>query len=258
MSRLRSTVGAACVAAAAFALVCAATRPALSTEAAALALPATAVVVAHAAPRPAEARSWREIETDASRLLGRRVRFIAQLRGSVEHWNAYRSRFGPRTHVAIQGWADEQFLWLRDEFDAPRVRVFARRGSPEASRLAHAPRYARFAIEGTVRELFLSEPWIEVENIELLTEHVTDGDLIHASHGIEFLEREAWTFALSELDQAAGGNLPLHAARELERLRVECRANVSATAKRESRPWPGPPGVRVLGGKTSGARDDGE
>jgi hypothetical protein len=255
---MRSALGAACVAFAAFAAVCAATRPAGSTEAAVLTAPATTVVVTNAAPRPAEARSWREIESDASRLLGRRVRFVAQMRGPVERWNAYRSRFGPRTHAAFQGWADEQFLWLRDEYDAPRVRVFARQGTPEAARLAHAAKYTRFEIEGTVRELFLAEPWIEVESVELLLEHVTDGDLIHASRGIEFIEREVWTFALSELDQAAGGNLPLHAARELERLRAACREAVGTSAKRAPRPWPAPPGVRVLGGGRSGARDDGE
>lgn len=257
-SRMRRALGRACVALALFAAVCAATRPAVSTDAAARAEPATTVVVPNAAPRPAEARSWCEIEKDASRLLGRRVRFVVQLQGTVERWHAYRSRFGPRTHTAIQGWADEQFLWLRDEFDAPRVRVFARAGSPEAGRLAAAPKYTRFAVEGTVRELFLAEPWIEIDHVELLLEHVTDGDLIHASRGIELIERDAWRYALAELDQVAGGNLPQHAEREIERLRAGCRAAIASSPAREPRALPARDAARPAGGRERPSRDDSE
>lgn len=257
-SQLRRALGSVGVALALFVAVCTATRPASSTEAAAHLAPATAVVVPNAAPLAAEARSWREIESDASRLLGRRVRFVVQLQGAVERWHAYRSRFGPRTHTAIQGWADEQFLWLRDEFDAPRVRVFARTGSPEAARLAAAPKYTRFEVEGTVRELFLAEPWIEVDHVELLLEHVTDGDLIHASRAVELIERDAWRYALAELDQAAGGNLPQHAEREIERLRAGCRAAVASTPAREPRTLPAKEAARPSGGRERPGRDDSE
>lgn len=254
----RRALARACVALALFAAVCTATRPARTTDAAVPSAPATTVVLPNVEPRPPEARAWREIESDASRLLGRRVRFVVQLQGAVERWNAYRSRFGPRTHSAFQGWADEQFLWLRDEFDAPRVRVFARAGSSEAGRLAAAPKYTRFEIEGTVRELFLAEPWIEIEHVELLLEHVTDGDLIHASRAIELIERDAWTLALAELDQAAAGNLPVHLSREIERLRAGCRAAATPPLERAPRALPAREAARPIGGRKRAERDDGD
>jgi hypothetical protein len=169
--------------------------------------------------RPPEARSWREIEKDASRLLGRRVRFVAQLQGPVEHWTPYLSRFGPRGHAAFQLWADEQWLWLRDEFEAPAVRVFVAHGSAAEAELAAARTYARFEIEGSVRELFLAEPWIEVESVRELPEHISEGSIIHGGRAVELMLAESWSLALSELDQAASGPLPAHAERELERLR---------------------------------------
>src|SRR5690348_11328442 len=136
--------------------------------AAACALGAASGAAVSAAARPptpapsTETRTWSELEKDATRLLGRRVRFVAQLRGPVERWSSYVTRFGPAQFDAFQLWTDEQMPWQVDDYEAPYVRVFARKSSTESRALAAGREYARFEIEGTLRELFLGEPWIEV------------------------------------------------------------------------------------------------
>lgn len=200
--------------------------------------------------RPApEIRTWSELKADATRLLGRRVRFVVQMHSRVEHWNAYLSRFGPHDTAVFQFWADEQFPWRVDDFDAPLVRLFVRRDTDAEAELARGTRYARFEIVGTVREVFLGEPWVEVENALLLPERVTEGTVIHGGRALALVESGQWILAASEVDVALQANLPRAAREELERLRDDCRRRAASlgngTERRESRPWKGPaPNVR--------------
>ncbi|MBK7876078.1 MAG: hypothetical protein IPJ77_10040 [Planctomycetes bacterium] len=200
--------------------------------------------------RPAvEARTWNELRADATRLLGRRVRFVVQLHAKVERWNTYLSRFGPRDFAAYQFWADEQFPWRVEDFEAPIVRLFARRETDAEEELARAPRYARFEVEGTLREVFLGEPWVEVETVRALPERLTEGTVIHGGRALSLVETGMWKLAESEVDIALQANLPRHAREELERLRDDCRRRSDSmggrTERRETRPWKGPaPNVR--------------
>lgn len=188
----------------------------------------------------AELRSWSALRADASALLGRRIKLVAQLHGRVEAWNPYLSRFGPRTHAAIQLWADEQMLWRMDEHDAPQVRVFVPLGSAAESVLARGARYERFEIEGTLRELFLGEPWIEVEYARRLPEQVGEGTVIHAGRALSLMDSGVWKLAEAELGQALQSLLPAHARAELERLRESCRKQeLPQDGSRASRPWNG-------------------
>lgn len=210
--------------------------------------PARAVDAASARPAP-EIRTWSELKADATRLLGRRVRFVVQMHSRVEHWNAYLSRFGPHDTAVFQFWADEQFPWRVDDFDAPLVRLFVRRDTDAEAELVRGTRYARFEIVGTVREVFLGEPWVEVENALLLPERVTEGTVIHGGRALALVESGQWILAASEVDVALQANLPRAAREELERLRDDCRRRAASlgngTERRESRPWKGPaPNVR--------------
>lgn len=200
---------------------------------------------ANASKRPAiEARTWNELRADATRLLGRRVRFVVQLHARVERWNTYLSRFGPHDFAAFQFWADEQFPWRVEDFDAPIVRLFVRRDTDVEAELARGTRYARFEIEGTLREVFLGEPWVEVESARALTERVTEGTVIHGGRALSLVESGMWKLAESEVDIALQANLPRAAREELERLRDDCRRRSESmggrTERRETRPWKGP------------------
>jgi len=186
-------------------------------------VPATPIEAGLAAKSAATPTTWAEIHDNASALLGRRVRFVVQFKEPVPAWRAYQSRFGPRTHLAFQAWADEQFLWLREQHDAPLVRCFVRRGSYDERTLEAAGTYQRFEVVGTLRELFLGVPWVEVEELRGLPERVGEGVVIHAARAVELIREESWALAQAELQQALQATLPAPARRELERLLQGCR-----------------------------------
>lgn len=203
-------------------------------------------------PSPApETRTWSELEKDATRFLGRRVRFTAQLRGRVDRWSSYVTRFGPAQFDAFQLWTDEQTPWQVDDYEAPLVRVFSRRGSDASRELAAGREYARYEIEGTLRELFLGEPWIEVEDVRELDEHLTEGTVIHASRALGLMDTGAWKLAESELGIALQARMPQRARDELEALRATCVERANERVERRlvpPRPWKGPSPVRRSGG----------
>ncbi|MEM7516314.1 MAG: hypothetical protein AAF368_05245, partial [Planctomycetota bacterium] len=70
------------------------------------------------------------IKSDPSTHLGRTLRLpFSFAEREEEPWNPYLTRFSPREFRAIRGWSDQQFPWLEEDWDAPRVQLFVRRGT---------------------------------------------------------------------------------------------------------------------------------
>lgn len=169
-----------------------------------------------------------ELAREASSWVGRRVRFTFQFQSAPATWNPYLTRFGTEDYVGAVGWGDEQLLWRAEDFDAPSVLVFARRGTPAAGVLAGARLYARFEVVGTVRQLFLGLPWIEIESAERLPQETGEGAVLHASRALRAMENGEWGRALEDLARAEISNLPPHAREELARLRAICEGEREA------------------------------
>lgn len=156
--------------------------------------------------------------------LGRRVRFILQLKGERASWNPYLTRFGTRDWASFEGWPDERFLWEESAYDAPFTRLFVDRASALVELLRGAEIYRRFQVVAAVREVFLGEPWLEVLELEPLTEFVAEGTLIAVGRAEELAERGEIALALDQLERAKAAPLPAHALAELERRIAEIRA----------------------------------
>ncbi len=164
---------------------------------------------------------WRELAAHPERHLGELVRVRVQFQSQVASWNPYVTRFGTQDFAAIQAWTDEQFPWLVSDFEAPRVRLFVRRETACAWAIGSARTYARYELVVRVREVFLSEPWCEIEQVVPLAEQISEGTLIHAGRALECAGAESWELADAEFEQALAGNLPPQARAELERLRAQ-------------------------------------
>jgi hypothetical protein len=163
-----------------------------------------------------------ELRADPPAHLGEVVRLVLQLGEAVPTFNPYVTRFGPDDFLCFRAWGDEQFLWERAAFDDPAPYVFARRGTVAAAILAGGRPYARFAVEASVREVFLGEPWIEVVSAERLVEEVSEGAILHAVRGLELLREKNGFLAAGQLERAKAGFLPAHARAELDRLIATC------------------------------------
>ncbi len=164
------------------------------------------------------------LRTERGRWLGREVRFTLQVDSEPEGWNPWLTRFSAAHYRGLSAWGDEQLLWDERAHADPAPRLFVRRGTEADRSLRNLRRYDRLRVRAVVREVFLDEPWIELVEIERLTERIEEGTILHAVRAIELLEDGRLILAAGELDRAATPRrLPEHVARELTRLRELCR-----------------------------------
>lgn len=196
--------------------------------------PAPGPVLPEAAPPAGETElvpdvPLSQLRRDPRPRLGRRVRFVLQYRGTESAWNPYLTRFGPGEWIALSGWPDERFTWERAVFADPMRRLFLRRGSALAALVDELRPHERFEVVGTVRELQLGEPWIEVESLTPRLEMVGPGVIHHVLRAEEAAEEGKWSLAADQLERALAGPLPARPRAELERRRDVARARLEAT-----------------------------
>jgi len=170
---------------------------------------------------PPEDVELTELRDDPGPWFGRRVRFHLQYAGARAEWEPFLTRFGPADFVAFDAWGDREYPWDADVFENPAGTMFARRGSVVEASLALARQHQRFLAVGIVRDVFLGEPWIEVQSIVRQPEHVPEGTLLHVQQARGFRELEQWDMALDQLRRAMAAPLPAHATAALEELVVE-------------------------------------
>lgn len=161
-----------------------------------------------------------DLRAEPPRWLRQRVRFVIQFDARQVDWNPYLTRFGPGDWTAFSAWADERFTWNRDVYDDPVRRLFVRRGGALDAVLDEIQRHERFEVVGRVREVFLDEPWIEVESLRPLREWVGEGSILHVARARELAAQGSFELAFDQLDRAAAAPLPAHAAAELGRMRA--------------------------------------
>jgi hypothetical protein len=137
------------------------------------------------------------------------------------------TRFGPKQFSASQAWSDEQFPWVRAEYESPTVRAFTLRDGASDFVLQSATKHARFEVRVVVREVFLDLPWIEVLDVKPLQGEIGEGTLIHASRGVELAQGSAWNLAQDQFEQALAGPLPARARTELEQHLAECKEHLA-------------------------------
>ena len=163
-----------------------------------------------------------EVRTNPLPWVGRRVRFSLQFRATLDDWNPCLTRFGRVEWVGFAAWSDERFTWERQGHADPLQRLFVRRGSSLAEDLAEVHAYERFEVVAWVRELFLDEPWLEVESLRPLYEHIGAGTILHVGRARDLMRRQQWELALQQFERAQAAPLPAHARAELERQIIEC------------------------------------
>jgi hypothetical protein len=167
--------------------------------------------------------------------LGRSFRVRFQVRGECAEWNPYLTRFGAAEYRAFDVWSDSQFLWDKEQWDAPLGRCFVRRGGIAERTLEGAPRLSRIEAIVTVRQVFLGRPWFEVESARRIVDELGESTLLHASRGYEAFLEGRWTAARERFDQALVGSMPEALRTELRRLRESTLQPHSNDTRREQR-----------------------
>lgn len=188
-----------------------------------------------------------ELAAAPERWLGETVETIVQVRGVAPGtWEGFLSGLSPRSHIALDVWADSQLLWDAEEFTAPAGRVHV-----EPVALFGAALASVFRAEGTPRAWALhtrlravvcvdaytaGRGWIVLLSAEPTVEQVPEGTVLHAIRGLALAEQKAYELAASELDKALLPPLPDHARRPLEAVRDRARAALQRSAMPASSP----------------------
>ena len=157
-----------------------------------------------------------DLRADPGPWFGRRVRFHFQFSGPRREWQPFLTRFGPADFVAFEAWGDREYPWDVEVFENPLSTLFARRGSVVEASLALARKHQRFEAVGVVRDVFLDEPWIEVQSMRRTPEHVPEGTILHVQRAREFEALEQWSLALDQLQRALSAPLPQQAVEAIE------------------------------------------
>lgn len=177
--------------------------------------------------------SWEEVSAQPGRELGRLSRMRLQVH-SVEEgpWEPYFTRFSAEAYVAVRAWSDVQLPWVREDHDAPRALVFARRGTRAARALSGAAPHDRVVVACVPRAWFAGRPWIEVVAVRRTREYVPEGSVLHAVKALELLGRNDHELARDQLGRALAAPLPAHAREALEALVEACDVQVREAAAR--------------------------
>jgi hypothetical protein len=154
--------------------------------------------------------------------LGRRVDLVLQMKARVETWNPYATRFGPGDWLAFEAWDDAELPWEPAVFANPHARLFVRRGGEVERRLRAARPHDRLRASALVREVFLDEPWIEVEALLPIEGSIGPGTLVHVGRALDFQGKGQWELALAEIERARSAPLPQHALDSLAELAADC------------------------------------
>lgn len=154
--------------------------------------------------------------------LGKTQRVVAQLHGEAEEWNPFMTRFHGDDYSLVTFWADEQWLWLKEEFDAPAAEFFVRRRTELAETLASATRHDRFELDIAVREVHGGRTWMEIVGVQRTEQQTPEGTILHAIRALDMVEREGWALAVNELERALRPNLPSHVRSELQAILKVC------------------------------------
>jgi len=158
-----------------------------------------------------------------TRHLGARVRTTVQLDREITDWNAFSTRFTPEAYRCFRVWSDDQRLWDADAFHSPVGRVFVSKGSDAERGLLKADRFQRFILHADVRQVLIGQPWLEVKHAFRSWETVGEGTLLHATRGLDLLERGAVEMARKEFERALTPRLP-------EAIRLQLQAWIETQA----------------------------
>ena len=168
------------------------------------------------APRAAKPASLTALAADPVAWRGVEAEFVMQFGSELESYHWWATRFNPSDYLGFSAWGDEQWLWEERAFNAPRTRLFVRRGTTAATVLAGTPLYRRFQVRAVVRTIFEGEPWIEILSATPLDRSLGQGSLLHATNAFVYLKDGQLDAARVQFDRAIAAPMPAAMRQALE------------------------------------------
>ena len=136
------------------------------------------------------------------------VSFPIQFSAIGELHNPFFTRFVSTDYTNFHGWADDQPIWRKPEYDDVFGLLFMSKKNPQLSQLVQLRTYQRVKVTGIVRNTFQGQPWIEVTEMEPLEGQVDTATLSHLFRGERHMNERRWKLAITELSLAPAEGVP--------------------------------------------------
>lgn len=153
--------------------------------------------------------SLREIRHNATSFKATKVAFKCRLNKTENLYAPFYTPFTPDRYAQVSAWGPEsQVFREKDRLDL-FPNLFARRDAKWLPELLETPRYSWIYVWGEVVNDFNDQPWIEMFDIEVLSDkHYTDHSLGAAIRGYEAFETGDMEGTLAELSRVSDYGLP--------------------------------------------------
>ena len=148
--------------------------------------------------------------------------------------NPFFTQFVPSMYTNFYGWAVEQPIWRKGDYDDVYGMLFMDKKNDQLDRLYRLKTYQQVKVTGVVRSVFQGEPWIEVVSFTELSNKVNTAVLAHMYRGEEFMKKREWNKAISELSLAPAADAPRSVLATVHKNMAICylRLGESGTAMR--------------------------
>lgn len=136
------------------------------------------------------------------------VSFNVQFTSIGRVQNPFFTQFVPSKFANFYGWAVEQPIWRKSEYDDLYGMLFMDKENDQLDRLYQLKTYQQIKVTGVVRNVFQGEPWIEVASFTEMSNKVNTAVLAHMYRGEQFMKKREWNKAISELSLAPAAEVP--------------------------------------------------
>ena len=136
------------------------------------------------------------------------VQFPVQFVSLGKAANPFFTRFVPSDFANFYGWAAEQPIWQKNEYENMFGLFFMSKENEQLEDLYQLRLYDRLMVTGVVRNTFQGMPWIEVLGFTPLSQRLDTVTLSHLYRAEELMRGRQWSMAISEFALAERGDLP--------------------------------------------------
>lgn len=138
------------------------------------------------------------------------VRFTIQFASLGKVQNPFFTEFEASQYANFYGWADEQAIWKKSEYEDLFGLFFIRKENDICSQIYKMKVYDRMEVVAIVRNVFQRQPWMEITELTTLERRANTATLSHLYRGETYMQKRDWRRALAELSLAPGDNIPDH------------------------------------------------
>ncbi len=138
------------------------------------------------------------------------VRFTIQFASLGKVQNPFFTEFEASQYANFYGWADEQAIWKKSEYEDLFGLFFILKENDICSEIYKMKVYDRMEVVAIVRNVFQRQPWMEITELTNLDRRANTATLSHLYRGETYMQKRDWRRALAELSLAPGDNIPDH------------------------------------------------